>query len=411
MPTHNEPMINDDRYQELLLRLCAAPGFDHAALYRQLDAGQWQALAGLAETNRLSPLLRRNVQISGCSALLPESVRSEIDQACQWHSLYGLRQTVALKRLWEALAGAGFHPLLLKGVALAHRDYPDQSLRPMRDVDLLLPTAEAERAQAFLIAHEKYRLAPWAGNYGVEYNHQLPELQDIEFELTIEIHHRINARNWAQEPLLVEMLREEATVLPILGMPIAVPSARTNFLHLVEHATLHHTFENGPLTLADLHFLATRNPLDWDWIESAAERLGLTNSLRLMATVAHSLGATWPPEHLSDSAKVPAGMVAAAHAAMLQDKDAAERRKLLRRLEDGGRGHWGWSAAIARALRPNPHQLAGIAGSGAGDARRWLAYPAWLMQRARRYREALGSEESREGARLEADMVAWLNQE
>lgn len=409
MPTLTDIMPPDARHEDLILRLCAAPDLDHAGLYRQMGALQWRGLAQLAEANRLSPLLRRNLQLSDSWSLAPQDVRCDIDRDCQWYALYGLRQTVAIKRLCETLASAGFRPILLKGVALAQRDYPEPSLRPMRDVDLLLPAAEAEQAQAFLTAHENYRIAPWAGSYGIEYNHQLPELQDVEFELTIEIHHRINARGWRQEPLLVELLQAEASVLPILGTPALVPSARTNFLHLVEHATLHHTFDNGPATLADLHFLAMRNPLDWNWIERTADELGLTNSLRLVATVARLLGATWAPEHLANAADIPPEVIRAVHMAMLQDKDAAERKKLLRRLEAGERGHWGWSAAIARAFRPNPHQLAALAGSRPNEARRWLAYPAWLLDRAQRYRMALGSEDARQDARLEADMVTWLN--
>ncbi len=410
-PMRNESMMQDGRHEELLLRICAAPDGDHAGLCAQLDAEAWQSLADLAEVHRLSPLLRRNFQLSGSTALVPETVRAEIDRACQWHSLYGLRQTVALKRLWETLAGAGFQPLLLKGVALAHRDFPDQSLRPMRDVDLLLPREEAERAQEFLIAHDSYRLAPWAGTYGVEYNHQLPEIQDIEFELTIEIHHRVNARNWPQEPQFVAMLHEEAVTIPILGTAMKVPSPRTNFLHLVEHATLHHTFENGPLTLADLHFLARSNTLDWDWIEHAATRLGLANSLRLVATLAHRLGAGWVPQRLMEGVRFPESHVAAARAALLQDKEVAERNKLLRRLDQVDGGQWGWRAALRKALRPDPYQLADIAQSRPDEMRRWLAYPAWLLKRGMRYRAAMESDSALDGARREADMVAWLREE
>lgn len=407
-PMRDESVMEGGRHEDVLLRICAAPDANHADLCQRLDAGEWQSLADLAEVHRLSPLLRRNFQMSGCAALVPESVRTEIDRACQWHSLYGLRQTVALKRLWETLAGAGFQPLLLKGVALAHRDFPDQSLRPMRDVDLLLPREEAERAQAFLIAHDAYRLAPWAGTYGVEYNHQLPEIQDIDFELTIEIHHRVNARNWPQEPQFVAMLHEEAVTISILGTAMKVPSPRTNFLHLVEHATLHHTFENGPLTLADLHFLAQSNTLDWDWIEQAAERLGLANSLRLVATLAHRLGAQWVPQRLLVGSGFPESHIEAARAALLQDKEVAEQNKLLRRLDQADGGQWGWRAALRKALRPDPYQLADIAHSRPDEMRRWLAYPAWLLKRGMRYRAAMASDAALDGARREAEMVAWL---
>lgn len=400
--------VTEAPHETLLLRICAAPDADHEMAFRGLDEEGWSDLAALAEDKRASPLVRRSIAIAGIQPIVPASALQEIDRACQWHALYGLRQAVALKRLIGVLAQGGFHPIVLKGLGLAHRDYPDQALRPLRDVDLLLTPDEAPAAQDLLLRTEGYRLAPWAGTYGVEYGHQMPELQDVEFELTIEVHHRINARGWAQEPLLLELIRGEATELTLLGAQVRVPSSRANFLHLVEHATLHHAFENGPLVLADLHFLVQRNELDWGWIEAEAARLGLANSLRLLATVAAELGAGWPPAHLANKECVPDLHLASAHVAMLQDKEASERNKMMRRLEAETSGDSGWRAAVARAFRPNPHQLAAFAGSRHDDWRRWLGYPAWLFNRARRYLVASRDEVVRSGAEREAEMVNWL---
>jgi len=411
MPTQIESPDSGGRHGALLLRICAAPDGDHSEALRALTDAEWQALAELAETKRVAPILRRCIERSDAATHVPAAVRTAIDKACQWHSVYGLKQTVALGRLWQTLTAEGFRPLLLKGVALAHRDYPDPALRPMRDVDLLLSRDEAERAQAFLIAHDRYRLAPWAGSYGVEYNHQLPEIQDIAFELTIEVHHRINARGWAQEPLLVDLLQIEAESLRILGHDMKVPSPRTNFLHLVEHATLHHAFENGPLTLVDLHFVATRHDLDWEWIESEAARLGLSNSLRLVARVARDHGATWVPDRLCRWDAPSPDYLAAACAALLQDREVAEQNKLLRRLGTSPSGQWGWTGALRKAMRPDPYQLAQIAGSRPDEMRRWLAYPAWLFRRGRRYRAAVESEIGLAAALREAAMMEWMASE
>lgn len=278
----------------------------------------------------------------------------------------------------------------------------------MRDVDLLLLPDQAEQPQNLLIASPQYRIAPWAGSYGREFGNQLPEIQDVEYDLTIDAHHRLNARDWAQEPLLLELVRAEPVSPPIMGLDVLTPSARANFLRLLEHATLHHAFENGPLVLADLHFLSQNVAGDWAWIEAQCERMGRTRALRLVATLAHDLGAQWVPSHLVDAVGVGRENLAAARLAMLQDREKSEQNKLLRRLEMKGVGRKGWHAALARALRPDPYELAKIGGCRSDQARRWLHYPTWLLHKGRRFIAASGNPASLADAQRETAMVQWL---
>jgi len=377
---------------------------------RLIDAAGWDSLAKSAKDKRLSALVLRAAGIADARKLLPPAAAARLEAARHWHSIYALKQIAAVKRLIGVLGEGGFDPVLLKGFGLAHGVYPDPALRPLRDVDVLLSAEEAARAQDMLVGNAHYRVAPWAGSYGIEFGHQLPEIQDIDFELTIELHHRINARNWAQEPMLLELIRAEPVSLSFMGVNVRVPSPRANFLHLLEHATLHHAFENGPLILADLHFLAARSNLDWDWIEAEAARMGLARALSLMATVSWQLGGRWMPERLVDIAEVGAANLAAARSAMLQDREQSEQNKLLRRLEAESSGATGWRAALSRALNPNPYQLSKIAGCRPDQLRRWLWYPVWLAQKGRRFIAASTNDASLVAARREADMVAWLGQ-
>lgn len=405
-----DPQTDLAVYEELLLRICAAPDSDHGALMRLLDSAGWDSLAKSAKDKRLAALVLRAAGIADARKLLPLAAAARLEAARHWHSIYALKQIAAVKRLIGVLGEGGFDPVLLKGFGLAHGVYPDPALRPLRDVDVLLSAEEAARAQDLLVGNAHYRVAPWAGSYGLEFGHQLPEIQDIDFELTIEVHHRINARNWAQEPMLLELIRSEAVPLSLMGIDVRVPSPRANFLHLLEHATLHHAFENGPLILADLHFLAARSNLDWDWIEAEASRMGLARALSLMATVAWQLGGRWMPERLVEMAEVGAANLAAARSAMLQDREQSEQNKLLRRLEAEGSGATGWRAALSRVLNPNPYQLSKIAGCRPDQLRRWLWYPVWLAQKGRRFIAASTNDASLVAARREADMVSWLGQ-
>ncbi len=389
-----------------LLRICAAPDSDHSAGLALLDESQWTRLVNLATSKRAGQLVRRAV--NNCD-FVPPAARAELDNEANWYLHYGLQQKAAIRSLFDRLDAAGFSPIWLKGLALSMADYPESTLRPMRDVDALLPREDVIRAEALLLDSPDYRRAPWAGKYGIEYGHQLPEIQDTRFGLTIELHHRVNARGWEQEGEFVTFLKQGAQVREILGRPFRVPSTLGNFLHLTEHATLHHMFENGPLTLADLHFIASRHTLDWDEVTREAERFGLRNALDLVAATAHRLGATWVPQRLLDDSDCTDDQVDIACASLLLSSEEVTQSKLLRRFDaDNPEKSWTLGAALARAMRPNPYQLALIVGCKATSPLRFAGYPAWLWNRGKIYRAAATGQAIRDQASDEARLLQWM---
>lgn len=391
-----------------LLRCCANPGGDHAAALAWLDPEQAEELLALSLRTRTAPLLEQALQ--GARARSP-SAQVLADRLCDHareQALASLAQGRAIVQLAALLRKAGFAPLLLKGVALAYRDYPQPQWRPLRDVDLLLAPDDALAAQRVLLDHPRYRRAAWAGRYGIEYGHQLPEIEDLESGLVIELHHRVNAREWAEEPQFLAMIGRDAQWIELLGERLRVPSPHANFLHLLEHATLHHAFANGPLTLTDFHFMASANLLDWDAIERDAQVLGLARSLQLVAALAGALGAQWVPQGLAARAAAALPLVPAAGRAMLAMPELVERHAQLRRLAARSGGNSGSVAAAARLLKPDPNQLAKHSGRSPRSAWRWLGYPAWIVEKGRRY---LGGARDPGFAAIsrERDMLAdWL---
>jgi len=399
----------DQQAAQLLLRICANPDGRFDADFASLSEPQWQALKQKAWDKRVGPLVHRALERADWLGRLPGILASDFQAMVQWHSFTALRQVAGLARALAILDDQGIRPIALKGFALAYRAYPRPVLRPLRDVDLLVPEEQAETAQALLLGGDNYTHSPWAGRYGTEFGHQLPEIEDNEFELTIEIHHRVNARGWAEEPALLAKLRDEAEPLAVMGREVLVPSAHANMLHLIEHATLHHAFENGPNILPDIHFLAASQPIDWDRLEVEAREMGLANSLRLIAAVAGDLGATWVPPRLAGEAGSAAPFIETARTAMLQDTEDALRHKMLIRIGGEHGPGTGLAGAFVRALRPNPYQLARIAKTDPASPRRWLAYPVWLWRRGRLYFSA-GDEAAAVGAEGELRLRNWLFQ-
>lgn len=393
-----------------LLRLCANPdvGLEGplAAQMERCDAGR---LVELAKQTRTAPLLARLLKHAGPDLTACQlEIAEKTADAPRRHALHALGQARAAVRATRLLRDNGIEALALKGVALAFRHYPEPQLRPMRDIDLLLRPDQVQAAQRLLLRAPGYRQPEWAGRYGIEYGHQLPEIEDRENHTLIELHHRINARGWKQEPQFVEALWNDTEALDLLGERVAVPSVRANLLHLVEHATLHHGFSNGPLVLADLHYLCHQRDLEWERIWREAQQLGLARGFALVLALAHEFGACWPPRELVVEAEDGRRFAAQAIEALFAPRDAVERHEQLRRLANGSaRGPGAWSA-MGRILRPNRHQLARLSGHDPGSLLRWLGYPAWLGEKGRRYLRSRSDRAFMAAHRRRNAMLNWL---
>lgn len=394
---------------DALLHVCAAPDADHGQIFAGLDPMAWDWLVKMASIQRAAPLLNRSLQIADARARVPSEASARLAADARWHALYALKQGAAIADTLRLLESEGFAPLVLKGAALAWRDYPEPVLRPLRDVDLLLTRDAAVAAQAFLLAHPSYRRAPWTVDYGPDHTHQLPEIQEIERELTIEIHHRLNAKGWDQEHRLLAMMVQSPATIDFLGVSAHTPSPHANFLHLVEHATLHHAFENGPLILSDLHYISKRHALDWDRLRMDAEVMGLANGLRLIARLALRYGACWVPADLAREAQDAESHVMTARAVLLSEPEAVSRHAMLRRLSKGPGHLQGWRGAIVRAFRPDRFQLAKISGYGADDPMRWFGYPRWLANRGIRFFKAQRRDAPEGIVQKQLAMANWLS--
>ncbi len=369
-----------------ILTICANPDANHAMILKRLSPDNWQKLADRADEMRIGPLVDRALKLAGTSLEVPAEARDTISRAFKWHSFYALQQTTGLVRLATVLERQGWSPVFLKGVSLALRDYPEPGLRPMRDVDLLLPPEEAARAQDFLLSQEYYQLAPWATDKTVEPAHHFWNLQDVAMDLTIEVHHRLNATPlWQHEKELIARILASDTTMRVSAREIRVTDPVTNLLHLVEHATLHHAFDNGPLILADLHYVVGRHEIDWPSLIAQARELDLLRPLQLIAEIARTFGACWVPADLPPREDLRQAFLPAACRAMLQGDDLAQQGKMLRPVDPGSGKKGMWRDALWRALHPDPRQLALMAGVDEQSAWRWLALPRWLVDRAGKY--------------------------
>jgi hypothetical protein len=138
--------------RESLLGLCATP----ASSREQLEAIQvltqdervWHELPERAEREGLAPLVRHHLANAGVRP--PREVERALHGLWLRHRKLAEARLEALGELLRACVAEGIELMLLKGAGLSHLAYPDPSLRPMRDLDVLVHGHDVERAAKLL---------------------------------------------------------------------------------------------------------------------------------------------------------------------------------------------------------------------------------------------------------------------
>jgi hypothetical protein len=115
-------------------------------LCRRVD--DWQYFLKLVEHHRVASLASRGA--AALTALLPEDVLQTLRKRSAANAREAFRYLAELQRLLALLAGAGIRATVLKGVPLSYIAFGDVGLREVGDIDLLIGSADAERADAVL---------------------------------------------------------------------------------------------------------------------------------------------------------------------------------------------------------------------------------------------------------------------
>jgi hypothetical protein len=181
-----------------------------------------------------------------------------------------------LMSLVPAMAAAQVPLLLMKGAALATRLYPAPSLRPMRDLDLLVPRDHVAAAHQVLLglgyapAPERRPGAQLA--FGTERSYRRPG------HLPVELHwHVLNLTSY-QQRAPVEWFWQQAESIEIAAARAFVLRPTAQLLHLAAHLSLHH-FEARGIWTHDIALLLSHWQVEPHLLQYAARQFGLGPAL------------------------------------------------------------------------------------------------------------------------------------
>jgi hypothetical protein len=242
----------------------------------------WEDVLAQAEAHHLSPLLYTHLRATGVS--IPATVKQELRSRSMHHLVANQVRMRVLGDILSAYDAAGIPVLVLKGAALAHIVYPDISLRPMSDLDLLVPASEAHRAQQIL-AELGFEVPPLSDSM-LHHRHLVEVTKYVEgTPVTAEIHHKLSsdyfdsAFSYIRAAILGRRAKQgqsQTTLDGVTGPPYSftMGSLTAQTLghedalgHLCQHLVSHvNAWDFGRLIwMADIVSLAERFVAEIDW--------------------------------------------------------------------------------------------------------------------------------------------------
>ena len=261
---------------------CCQGGDDWEAFTAQ----DWREMVELAAREGVAPLLYRGCQ-QGNWADFPEEARTKLVERYYGTSAQNAMLLDELQRVVKALNVAGIRVLVIKGADLAQTLYPEVGLRPMADLDLLIPKQSFEQARAVVeqglgyMQEEKEAVGDIKGvvGYHVDLKGGTGGLIDLELHWTLVT----SEESWYAVP--AAWFWEQSQPFVEIGGTAGEARRLTNeanLLYLSAHAVLQHGVRQSLLIwLYDLHALVTKygQEIDWEWLMEEAMRLGWAPAL------------------------------------------------------------------------------------------------------------------------------------
>jgi hypothetical protein len=228
----------------------------------------WRAVEHAAARHGMGPLLHQRLQAAG-GGNAPPDTRVRLRDVHLHSKLRAEAARARLATVLQALRAAGVPVIVLKGAMLAEAVYAAPELRPMGDIDLLVPPDRLEAARAALL--ELGYGSPYAAV--ISGHHHLPRFRRTG-SLPIEIHWTPFPIEFTSDTRLEEMW-STARPVTVAGVEVLALSPEHLLHHLCLHAAYSHRLWIPLLHLHDLVAVAGRYPeLDRKRVASLTREAG-----------------------------------------------------------------------------------------------------------------------------------------
>ncbi len=348
-----------DTVKKMVLDLLSPSQLVADEILIQLNTTDQDALIKSVRDHRLGPMLRYMLKQYHPNVVVPERLKAVLNTAYKKTSFRALRVQQCLINTHRILGQHHIPYMALKGIYLAFHAYPQAALRPMRDLDILVPEGQALEAFYLLLSKGFNRMPNCLGSpeFALKMKHQLPPLIDPVTQMVVELHNRLGDPNHLT--ISVDEGLWSRSIQKLIGNElISFESPVDLLLHLIQHAAYHHRFDNGPLLLTDITFLLNKHDVDWVMFWQLARQDSMASGailvLRLVNVYWPDVSIEWPD--FSVDSPLPQILDDAAYS-LLRDYDC--RRAVTLKINSGVKGFFGWLVLGCKEVFTSKERLAG----------------------------------------------------
>ena len=232
--------------QRLLITICSSQNTENIEEAKQWLAKpfNWDQLIMLSERHRLLPMLYRNIK--EISSSVPVEIPQILKDKFQYQTQHVMKLASEGIRLSCKLNQEGVSNILLKGPFLSEQLYGDATLRPSRDIDILVLPENIERvdeiilSEGYRMVYPDFTLSRKQRNYYQKNKNQYA-YRNPDNGCLVELHWRLfSQRNLF--PITTEKVFAESQEQVMAGNQIRVLSTNHCLEYLCLHGSLHQWF-------------------------------------------------------------------------------------------------------------------------------------------------------------------------
>jgi len=267
-PATTTQAVQRERARELLLQLIRK-GADPAAVRLASTQIDWAEFLRTTSSD-LFPYLDHRICALGLD--IPGEAAERLHAARRDTAIHNLQLRHQFRRIVTELQRNNIPAMALKGIVLAHSVYPDVSLRPMSDIDLLVKPPDKHAAEEILrdLGYDPKKLVQINA---VQRGRLLPNLEHAPTQkhrdsiALVEIHTELEC-GMPRFPVATDWYWSRAVTAELCNVPVQTLCQEDLLFHLCLHVGWH-AFEKGILPLIDIALLIDSRP-SWDWEAIAA---------------------------------------------------------------------------------------------------------------------------------------------
>ena len=262
---------------------------------RRLTLAEWDLLLRQARAANLLARLADLIHRHDLADCIPEQVTRHLEGA----TVIAARHRVAVE--WEighigrALESADLPLLLLKGAAYVAADLPAARGRTFSDIDILVPKARINEAEAAMMLYgwESSHHDAYDQRYYREWMHELPPMQHGKRMTVVDVHHAILPETAASKPDSAKLIATSVAVSGRSGIHVLQPVDMV--IHSACHLFHEEELDKGLRDLTDLDALLrhfSTEPEFWTTLARRARELDLARpvyyALRYASRLLHT---------------------------------------------------------------------------------------------------------------------------